>query len=157
MRASRRTATSEIVPAGTISLVAVLRDARILRQAQERTPQDEANGFISRRRAKTRIALSSQYRRPALAPVLKVAPEPGRGHRAHMSAIHRAGLPASTSPPSVTERWAWAQALGSMVIVAAARSARRSVRAASDPRPALAIDMRLGGRLPAIPASRLRR
>src|SRR5258708_8449898 len=58
-------------------------------RSQERTPQDEANGFISRRRAKTRIALSSQYRRPALAPVLKVAPEPGRGHRAHVSAIHR--------------------------------------------------------------------
>src|SRR5258707_12723290 len=30
--------------AGTISLVAVLRDARILRQAQERAPQDEADG-----------------------------------------------------------------------------------------------------------------
>jgi len=29
--------------AGTISLVAVLRDARILRQAQERAPQDEAD------------------------------------------------------------------------------------------------------------------
>src|SRR5260370_274395 len=30
--------------AGTISLAAVLRDARILRQAQERAPQDEADG-----------------------------------------------------------------------------------------------------------------
>src|SRR5207245_432947 len=37
-RPSRRMA------AGTISLVAVLRDARILRQAQERAPQDEAYG-----------------------------------------------------------------------------------------------------------------
>src|SRR5882672_12740319 len=37
-RPSRRMA------AGTVSRVAVLRDARILRQAQERAPQDEADG-----------------------------------------------------------------------------------------------------------------
>jgi hypothetical protein len=40
-RPSRRMA------AGTISLAAVLRDARILRQAQERAPQDEADGCKS--------------------------------------------------------------------------------------------------------------
>src|SRR5258706_608308 len=34
----------EWMAAGTISLVAVLRDARILRQAQQRAPQDEADG-----------------------------------------------------------------------------------------------------------------